>query len=318
MQQQLPARRGNVVYPDAQPLNTPGYIEKDQHTVVQGTTQPMMGPAVRGLFGFGFLFILAFTALAAYYGYKISTDAALVLALMTFGVLSFVVWRLTVVVASGNYAARMEIRQRNKLELRKLEQGERVTARQLAMEQRRQQYIFELERAKMEKDEEMQRLRLELATAKHDARVARNAARGAVMVGEHGRTIDGELADASAGSATDPTTTRKGYITAGASPVRIALMDYLFGSEEQDGIYGWDGQLNPDLVDLTTGKLINHTIPWSTRGALKASDARREAQRLLQPAEHEPLVYYNETDKSWYVNLDYCDAETAQIAIGGY
>lgn len=303
MQQPI-ARRGST-YPDPQPLNTPTYLEKDHHTVVQGSTMPMQGPAVRALYTFGLLFVFAFTALAAYFGYKLSTDAALVSAFLTFGVLSFLVWRLTVVVASGNYAARMEIKQRNKLELRKLQQAERTYEGQLENQAARDRYLYELERAKLQQADEIQRLRLDLATARHDGRVARNAARGAV--------IDGELADDD-----DGMTTRKGYITARVSPVRQALMDYLFGGDEADGIYGWDGLPNPNLVDLDTGKLINHTIPWSTRGPLKAAEARREALALIQPATEEPLVYYNETDKSWYLNLDYGDSETAQIVIGEY
>lgn len=300
MQQPIARRPGP--HPEPQPLHTPTYIERDPSTVVQGNTLPMQGPAVRGLFVFGLLFILAFAGLAAYYASRISADAALIAFLLVFGILAFFVWRLTIIVASGNYAARLEIHQRGRLEARKMQQAELVYERQLQNQAQRDRYLYQLEKERLAKDEELQRLRIELATTRHQERVYRNAA-------DQQSAIDGEARPVAS----------KGYVTHAVSPVRQAVIDYLLGDGENEGVYGYDGQPNPTYVDLATGKLVNHTIPWSTRGPLKGSEARKAAQAILQPATCAPIVVYNPQDKAWYLNLDdYADAETVQTIIGSY
>lgn len=288
--------------PDIQPLQTPAIIERDPATVIQGSTQPMAKETVRLLFTFSLLFVTALASLAAYYASAISHDLALVVFLLVFGLLSLITWRMTMIVASGNFAARIEIRQRTRLELKKMQQAHTLHLRQLSLQAQRDRYLYEIEHSRIVTDQELQELRIELATARHQERIARNAI--------------GEIVDTPSGA---PISTPKGYIAPATNPIRQTVIDYLFGDGHELGLYRYNGQPNPDWVDLTTGRLINHTVPWSTRGPLKSIEARRTARTIVQPQAHEPLIYYQARDKSWYLNLaHYPDAEAAQVVIGGY
>lgn len=219
------------------------------------------------------VFIGALAALAAYYGSKVSGELALVAFLLVFGVLGFAAWRFTVIVASGNYAAKREIDRRWKAEVQRLEMAYELHAMHLTNQRRQSAYTYRLEMRRLE--HEGLRLRYQL---------------------------------------TGPETV-KGYVAAEITPVREAVMAWLF---DDPGIYGADGRPNPAYVE-PDGKLVNHTIPWSTRGPLKGATARAEAVGILQPSGAAPVVTYSERDKSWRLNLDeYAGADKVRQTIGAY
>lgn len=305
-----PQQRQQLAPYEHQPLHTPSYFEKEPANVVHASTQHADAASTGTFLKFVTVFILALAVLAAYYGYKASTELALVFFFLTFGILGFLAWRFTVVVASGNYAASKEIRRRWNAEEKKIRAAEGMYLQQLENQRLRDQYIYELEMQRIKQGEEIQRLRLDLAVSQHRGRIYQNAAN---MI--EGDTIAAEPEQ----RPYDEYATGKGKIVARVSPVRQLVTDYLFGNGTEPGLYGYDNVPNPELVEQETGKLVNHTVPWSTRGALKAKEARAEALRILQPGEHEAIVAYNPNDKSWYLNItDYPHADTVQIAIGQY
>lgn len=279
-----------------QQLQTPTFFEKETTNVVNGSTQHADHQSTAVFLKFVTVFILALACLAAYYGYKSSTELALIFFFATFGCLGFIAWRFTVIVASGNFAANKEIRRRWNAEERRIRSAEQIYLQQLANQRLRDQYLFELEKEQIKQAEELQRLRMELALSQHRQRIAQNAI----------HMIDAEVV------------TDKGKVTAAVSPVRQKLMDYLFGDGVEPGLYD-DGVPNPAKVEKGNGKLINHTIPWSSRGILKSPQARVEALNILQPAEHDHVVDYNPRDKSWYLNIEaYPTIQTIQLVIGQY
>lgn len=298
--------RQPALHSDVQPLQTPAIIERDPAPVVQGSTQPMGKDSVRLMLTFALIFVATLAGLAAYYASAVSRDRALIVFLLVFGVLGLFTWRMTIVIASGNFAARLEIRHRTRLELKKIQQAHALHLRQLALQEHRDRFLYDIERSRITTNQELQELRIELATARHQERIARNAI---------DQIVDAQPADPIGNAPL----ISKGYIAPATNPIRQAIIDYLFGDGHDLGLYRYDGQPNPAWVDLHTGRLINHTVPWSTRGPLKSLEARRTARAIVQPQTHEPLIYYQDRDKSWYLNLShYPDAETAQVAIGGY
>lgn len=280
-----------------QQFQTPTFFEKEPVNVVNGSTQHADHQSTAVFLKFVTVFILSLACLAAYYGYKSSTELALVFFFATFGILGFIAWRFTVIVASGNFASTKEIRCRWNAEERKTRSVEQLWLHQLENQRLRDQYLFELEKERIKQAEEVQRLRMELALSQHRQRIAQNAI----------EMIDGEVV------------TDKGKVTATVSPVRQKLMDYLFGDGIQAGLYAADGLPNSAKVEKGSGKLINHTIPWSSRGVLKSAQARIEALNILQPPEHDHVVEYNPRDKSWYLNIAaYPTIQTVQVVIGQY
>jgi hypothetical protein len=190
-----------------------------------------------------------------------------------------------------------EIRRRWNAEEQKTRSAQQIYLQQLENQRLRDQYIFELEKERMKQAEEVQRLRMELALSQHRQRIAQNAM----------QMIEGEVV------------TDKGKVTATVSAVRQTLMDYLFGDGIEAGLYDGDGFPNPAKVEEGSGKLINHTIPWSSRGVLKSPQARVEALNLLRPVEHTHVVEYNPRDKSWYLNIEaYPTIQTVQVVVGQY
>ncbi|HMN29754.1 MAG TPA: hypothetical protein PKE45_16505 [Caldilineaceae bacterium] len=295
---QPPPPRQQLATHEYQPLQTPAYFEKEQANVVSGTTQHADHQSTAIFLKFVTVFILALASLAAYFGYKASTELALILFFLTFGVLGFLAWRFTVIVASGNFSASKEIRRRWNAEEKKLAAAEQIYLQQLENQRLRDQYLYELERERIKQTEEMQRLRMDLAISQHQRRIAQNAA-NMLLAEEVG--------------------TEKGRVVARVSPVRQLLIDYLFGNGDEPGLYGYDGSPNPVKVEIGSGKLINHTVPWSSRGELKQKEARAEALTILQPAEHTNVVEYHPQDKSWYLNIrDYPHADMVQLIIGKY
>jgi len=295
-----------------QPLHTPSYFEKEPANVVHASTQHADAASTGTFLKFVTVFILALALLAAYYGYKASTELALVCFFLTFGILGFLAWRFTVVVASGNYAASKEIRRRWNAEEKKIRAAEGMYLQQLENQRLRDQYIYELEMQRIKQSEEIQRLRLDLAVSQHRGRIYQNAS----------NMLEGEATTAEPQQyqqSYQDHTTNKGKVVAKISPVRQLVMDYLFGNGDEPGLYDYDGLPNPELVEPETGRLVNHTVPWSTRGTLKAKESRAEALTILQPSEHEAIVAYNSKDKSWYLNIaNYPHADTVQVAIGQY
>lgn len=301
-----PAPRQQLAPYEHQPLHTPSYFEKDASTVVHATTQHADHQSTTTFLKFVTVFILALAILAAYFGSKASTERALVFFFLTFGILGSLAWRFTVVVASGNFAANKEIRRKWNAEERKINAAEQVYLQQLANQRLRDQHLYELEMQRIKQDEEIQRLRLDLAVSQHRGRIWQNAS----------NMIEGE---ATAIEPPQAHTTARGKVAARVSPVRQTIMDYLFGDGVEPGIYGHDAQPNQEKVEPGTGKLINHTVPWSSRGPLKGKEARAEVLSILQPGEHDAIVAYNPNDKSWYLNVaDYPHADTVKIAIGEY
>jgi hypothetical protein len=108
-------------------------------------------------------------------------------------------------------------------------------------------------------------------------------------------------------------------VAARVSPVRQLVLDYLFGDGEEPGLYGYDGSPDAEKVEPGSGKLVNHTVPWSSRGELRQKEARAEALTILQPGEHANVVEYRVQDKSWYLNIrEYPHADTVRVVIGEY
>lgn len=296
MLQKQPPRQQLATH-EYQSLQTPAFFEKEPVNVVNGSTTHADHQMTAVLLKFVTVFILALACLAAYYGYKSSTELALVFFFATFGILGFLAWRFTVIVASGNLASTKEIRRRWNAEDRKILSAEQIYLQQLENQRLRDQHLFELEKKRIEQSEELQRLRMELAISQHRQRIAQNAI----------SVIDCEV------------NTEKGKVAAAITPVRQQVIDYVYGDGVESGLYDAYGFPNPDKVEPDSGKLIHHTIPWSSRGSLKSPQARAEALTILQPVEHTPLVAYNPKDKSWYLNIEeYPTIQTVKVVIGQY
>lgn len=276
-------KRSNFV-PAEPPAPLGEVLQPSTVNVTQATTVPADRASTALFLKFVTVFILALAALAGYYGYKVSSELALVAFLLTFGTLGFIAWRFTVVVASGNYAAKREIDRRWQAERKRLLMAAELYEMQLENQRRQMVYTYRLEMQRIRRDGELAHLRL-----------------------ENSRMRMG-IED-----------TRKGFVPATVSPVREELMRWLYGSPESGpGIYGPDGSPNGQYVEAD-GRLVNHTVPWSTRGTLKAAEARREALGILQPNGAPPVVVYSERDKSWRLNLaEYATADKVRQAIGGY
>jgi hypothetical protein len=275
-------------------LSTPDYLTRDAPNVVYATTVQASRESTALFLKFATVFIAALAGLAAYFASKASTELALSAFLLTFGVLGFLAWRFTLIVASGNFAADREIRRKWGYENTRIHRAHEVYLRQLDNQAQRDRYLYDLRMTELQRDQTQEQLRLELALARQLQRMGSNEAASV------------ELA------------TPRGFVPAQVSAVRQAVMDWLYGDGIVQGVYGGDGRPNPDLV-AEDGRLINHTIPWSSRGTLKGEGARKEALAILQPHGGAWLVHYTSSDKSWRLNLeDYPDVKRVQGLLGGY
>lgn len=272
----------------------PSYYDKEETYVTQAPEAPVDKETTRLILSFGQIPLVCLTVAFVIFTWdKFDTRVMAGLALMLFSAMNYALWRFTLLVATGKFLKNKEMQQKSKLEQQRMASVEKMDTNRLHLADRFMTLQAENEKLRIKQETALTEMRQELA-------IAKSSRASAIMAMNN-----------------DPAT-QTGHVSANVSQERTALLNWIFGGINDDGLYRWDGQINEEKVDPRTGKLLSTTqMPWRQGICNQNSPTWKE---VYKPSGWpETFRFEKSMGNAWLLNIgDYPEAHMIEKAVGLY